>query len=217
MKHVFLVSAAFGALIPQGASAQDTYYWPAPTPASANTRMVEFPMGTPLALITRTEVNTKQTKPGDRVYLEVAESLSYRGQIVVPVGAPAVAEVVRSERNGHFGKNGTIELRLLQVQTPSGPVRLAGRLEHNGKNAAIWSIGAMVLTGGVGWGLIHGTSGYIRHGTAVAAYLAEPLLFMPQTPQPEAVSAVQPEHARSLPAHFDPGVFGGNGPGLSQR
>lgn len=217
MKYGWIVGTALVALGQGAAQAQETYYWPAPVAQTQSSRMTEFPMGTPISLVTRTEANTKQMKPGDRIYLEVAESLSYRGQIVVPVGAPAVAEIVRSERNGHFGKRGVIELRLLYAETPSGPVRLTGGTSGRGKSAAIWSIGGAVAV--LGWAplLIHGTSGYIRHGTPVTAYLAEPLLFAQSASQDQAVAMVPPESARALPDRFDPSVFGGKGPALSQR
>ncbi|WP_174297388.1 hypothetical protein [Sphingomonas bacterium] len=171
-----------------------------------------------MALRTRTEANTKQMKPGDRVYLEVAESLSYRGQIVVPVGAPAVAEVARSERNGHFGKKGQIEIHLLYVQTPYGPVRLSGGTSARGKEATAWSLPVAAL---ISWPVIfvHGTSGYIRSGTAITGYLAESLTFNAAPPAPQVATAAmaQPDDARALPARFEPGAFGDKGPGFLSR
>ena len=179
--------------------------------------MTEFPMGTPLAVVTRTEVNTKQMKPGDRVYLDVAENLTYRGQVVVPVGSPVVAEVGRSERNGHFGKRGTIELRMVYAETPSGPVRLTGSAMRKGTGATAWSVPAMILLNMPVLALVHGTSGYIRQGTPITAYTAEPLLFMPQAPATEAASMAQPDGARVLPARFDPSVFGRAAPRIASR
>lgn len=190
--------------------AKDAFHWPVPASQSGASTKTYFPMGTPVAFRTRTEVNTKQSKPGDRLYLEVAESLTYRGQVVLPVGSPAVAEVVRSERKGHFGKKGKIEIRLLHVQTPYGPVRLTGQANDDGKGAGIWSIGGTAL---VAWPLafIHGTSGYLRHGTSVTGYLADSLVFTAQpVSSARSMTAAQPDDARRLPATFDPGVFGGS-------
>ena len=199
------------------AQAQDTLYWPAPVASMRAAQMKEFPIGTPLTLATRTEVNTKQAKPGDRVYLDVAESLTFRGQIVIPAGAPVVAEVVHSEPNGHFGKRGSIKLRLLYAQTPSGPVRLTGDLSDFGKNATMWSVGGAVL---VAWPMvfIHGTSGYIRQGTPVTAHLAEPLVFAEQPMQAQSAASVRPDDAKPLPARFEPAGTGGTVPlELSRR
>lgn len=216
MKYRKSIVVGTSLLIAGTASAQSTFHWPAPTVAAA--ARTYFPMGTGLAVRTRTEANTKQMKPGDRVYLEVAESLSYRGQVVVPVGAPVVGEVVRSERNGHFGKRGTIEMRLLYAETPYGPVRLSGGTAARGKAATAWSLPVAWF---VSWPVIfvHGTSGYIRQGTPLTGYLAEPLTFdaAPPTPQVAMAAPVQPDDARALPARFERGAFGANTPGFASR
>ena len=217
MRYVMGSMAVAAALVGGPASAQDAYHWPAPTQAVEGARQTAFPMGTPLAVVTRTEVNTKQMMPGDRVYLEVAENLTYRGQIVVPVGAPVVAEVGRSERNGHFGKKGTIQLRMLYAQTPSGPVRLTGGTIRQGRGATAWSVPAMILLQAPVLALVHGTSGYIRQGTPITAYTLEPLVFTPQVGEAQTASVARPEAARVLPARFDPSVFGGNGPDFASR
>ncbi|MBW4331996.1 hypothetical protein KY084_14080 [Stakelama sp. CBK3Z-3] len=204
---------AAGLAISGSAQAQNNYYWPAPARVDGDkpiqTRF--FPMGTQLMLRTRTDVSTKDAEPGDRIYLEVAESLSYRGQVVVPIGAPAVAEVVRAQANGHVGKKGKLDIRILYVETPSGPVRLNGQAHDEGVSGTAASVATMVLLSPLGGFLIHGTSARIPYGTTVKAYLAEPLKFMVQPPN-EPVAMVQPERAKALPATFDPNVFGGSGP-----
>lgn len=192
-----------------GAQAQSQIHWPAPLTPTQAAQATYFPMGTPLTLITRTQVSTKTSKAGDRIYLEVAETLSYRGQTVVPAGSVAVGEVVRSDRNGHFGKKGKLDIRLLYVETPSGPVRLSGHAFDEGTSGAITSFATIALVGGLGF-LVHGTSAHLPFGTTVQAYFAEPMQFMQQPHQQVvAVNVVQPESAKALPARFDPNVFGG--------
>src|SRR3546814_2292244 len=81
------------------AQAQTAFYWPAPEAQPVGeAKHYYLPMGTPLMLRTRTQVSTKDNKPGDRLYLEVAESVSFRGQVVIPIGAPVFAEVSRVQR-----------------------------------------------------------------------------------------------------------------------
>lgn len=199
MRTMFVIAAALAATALQGVSAQQFYHWPASPVAAESAQRSYFPMGTPMTFRTRTEVNTKQARPGDRFYLEVAESLTYRGQVVVPVGAPAVGEVIRSEKNGHFGKKGKLEVRLLYVETPYGPVRLGGQSGDRGKEAAGWVIPGAAL---VAWPLVfvHGASAYLRHGTQMTGYTAEPLAFA-QVPGAAALATVQPD---SLPTAFTP-------------
>jgi len=107
------------------AQAQSAFTWPAPEVQSAGeAKRYYLPMGTPLVVRTRTQISTKDNKAGDRLSLEVAESVSCRGQTVIPIGAPVLAEVSRVQRNGHFGKKGKLEIRLIGAETPHGPVRL---------------------------------------------------------------------------------------------
>lgn len=160
-------------------SAQTMVYWPAPTAASS-AQTSYFPVGTPLRLTTRTQVSTKDNKPGDRIDFAVASDLVYRGQVVVPAGALAVGEVADLQRNGHFGKKGKLGIRLLYVQTPSGPVRLTGRGYDEGRSGTAVSLATIALAPiAVAWvGIfVHGTSAILPSGTPVDGYLAEDLRF----------------------------------------
>lgn len=213
MKIIAICAIPMMVLAGSVAQAQNTVYWPAPISAEAQSSMKYFPMGTPVTLIMRTQVSTKDNKPGDRFYLEVAESISHRGQVVLPAGSVAVGEVVRADRNGHFGKKGKLDIRLLYVETPNGPVRLTGRAADEGTSGTITSFATIALVSGLGF-LIHGTSAHLPFGTTVTAYLAEDMRFMPNPAMAQA-EAVTPER-RALPARFDPTVFSSDGPGFSQ-
>jgi hypothetical protein len=206
MKLVYGACLALFAAAPATVSAQEIVQWAAPLPPSGRT--VSFPMGTPVRLTTRTELNTKQNRPGDRFYLEVARPISYRGQVVIPAGAVAVGEIMRAEHNGMFGKRGEIAVRMNYVQTPSGPVRLSGRIARNGLGQELLSIGGALF---VSWPMmfIHGTSGRVPADTPVIAYLADDLRFsvQPGVEQSETALAPLPDGERALPVGFDPSVL----------
>lgn len=177
MRNLIMCAMAVGLCCNSAAQAQNTYYWKAPdTASSSETEAFYLPAGTPLKLRVLNQVSSRDSKPGDRVYLEVAESVSFRGQVVIPVGAPAFGEVSVMERNGHFGKKGKIGLRLIQVETPSGPVRLGGASYKEGHSGTAASVATIVLVSWVGF-VIHGTSARVMPGTPVDAYLSEPLQF----------------------------------------
>lgn len=195
MKKWMAVSAMTALAAGGMAQAQATFHWPAPEMAAAGEgQRLYLPMGTPLMLRTRTQISSKDNKPGDRVYLEVAESVSFRGQIVIPIGAPAYAEVSRLQRNGHVGKKGKLEIRLLQVETPSGPVRLTGNSYDEGKSGTLVSVGTMLFVSTLGF-FIHGTSAQLHPGTPVQAYLAEPLRFRWHPETASAETALRPAQA----------------------
>lgn len=214
MKRILLAGLALASFAASAAEAQEFIHWSAPSSPSAG-QSTYFPIGTPLQLKTRTELNTKDSRPGDHFYLEVAEPLVYNGQVVVPIGSVAAGEVMRSERNGHFGKKGQIEVRLDYIQTPAGPVRLSGRSARSGMDQGVLAIGGAAF---VAWPMlfIHGTSGRLPAETAVTGYLADDLHFSANTASSQVAAIVVPDGARPgprvLPAHFDPSAFAANRP-----
>ncbi|MET3825046.1 hypothetical protein ABIC16_000739 [Sphingomonas sp. PvP055] len=206
MKLALSACLALALLTPTVAIAQDLIHWDAP--AIPSDRTASFPMGTPVRLATRAELNTKDVRAGDRFYLEVAEPIAYRGQVVVPVGAIAVGEVMRAERNGLFGKKGELDVRLLSIQTPSGPVRLSGRTGRKGLDQGVLAIGGALV---IAWPMmfIHGTSGRLPADTLLTGYLAEDLRFSVAA-DAQAASALSDGSGsaeRVLPARFDPAAF----------
>jgi hypothetical protein len=224
MKNWMIGGAAIAALMGSTVQAQQFVHWSAPASPTQASKMAYFPMGTQLNLVTRTQVSSKDNKPGDRVYLDVAEGLSYRGQVVVPAGSVAVGEVASLQRNGHVGKKGKIGIRLLYLQTPYGPVDLTGRVKDEGTSGTIPSIATMMFVSVLGGFFIHGTSATIPAGTSVEAMLADDLRFTIQSQQQQvAVRQAVPDDARiasiavpnnpsdpsTLPASFDPSAFGG--------
>lgn len=186
------VAALILAMSSGAVQAQSTFTWAAP-PSSANGQVFKYylPMGTPLMLRTRTQVNTKEARLGDRVYLEVAEAVTFQGQTVIPAGSPVIGEVATLQRNGHFGRKGKVAVRLIEVQTPSGPVRLSGDAYDEGVSGTAVSVGTILLVSALGL-LVHGTSGNIPANATVKAHLAENMTFRWQAPAAvQASAAVQ--------------------------
>jgi hypothetical protein len=197
-----LVAAGLLLSLASGAYAQDAVYWPAAAPNTASSRYLNFPAGTPVSLVTRNDISTKDAYVGERVYLSVAENMMYNGQIVLPAGAPVVAEVAQSDRNGHFGVKGKLAINLLYVQTPMGPVQLSGAAARTGRSGTALSVATFALVSMVGGFLIHGTSAKIPYGTPVRAYLAQPLKFWGQQQQVATAAPagidVQPTQVASI-------------------
>lgn len=195
MHTIKIATIAIAAFVGSTAQAQEQVRWSAPVAATGAASY--FPIGTQIRLVTRTELNTKQNRAGERVYLDVAEPLIYRGQVVVPIGSLAVGELARAERNGHFGKKGSLELRLRYVQTPAGPIRLTGTTVRSGKSQGVLSVGGGVL---VAWPMffIHGTSGKLPANTVVTAQLIDDLPFALQPDANRAYAASYPDATIAL-------------------
>ena len=166
-----------------------------------------IPMGTQLTLISRTQVSTKDSKAGDRIYFTVAETMSFRGQVVIPAGSVAVGEVARSDRNGHLGKKGKIDVNLLYVETPNGPVRLSGGAERTqGVSGLIPSVATIVLVSPTGLS----DPRYQRATSRLAPRsrrIWRRTFASPRPRQPRSVAAIRGHSptrcARMLPASFD--------------
>ncbi|MFD1106180.1 hypothetical protein [Sphingobium olei] len=133
------------------AQAQNVYHFAAPE--GAGTRYV-LPAGTPIVLRTMTQISSKDNRPGERIRLEVAEPVVFGHQTIIPAGSPAIAEVAATQRNGHFGRKGKIEIQLVEVMTPHGPARLTGSGYDEGKSGTVASIGTMLFVTSLGF-LIH--------------------------------------------------------------
>lgn len=203
MRATMMAAAAAAAVLGGGVQAQEVVHWDAP-PTPVHGQYSYFPSGTPLRLITQTELSTRENRAGDRFYLQVAEPLVYRGQTVLPAGALAVGEVIRVERSAAAGKRGEMAVRLLYVQTPGGPVRLSGRVDRVGINQQVLAIGGATF---VAWPMIfiHGTSARLPANSMVLAYLADDLRFPLAAPTALAAN----DGTRMLPARFDPSAFSG--------
>lgn len=175
MKNYVLIGL-FSLVAAAPAQSQNIYHFHAPESASATGVKYFLPAGYPLTLRTRTQISTKDNKPGDRVYLEVAENVVFRDQIIIPAGSPVTTEIAATQRNGHFGKKGKIEMRLIEAVTPHGPVSLAGTANDEGKSGTAASIATILLVSPLGF-LIHGTSAHIPPGTIVNGQTASDLKF----------------------------------------
>ena len=181
-----------------GAQAQAVYQGAADGPPYALAKRYHLPIGTPLKLKTTTPLSTKDSKPGDRVRLEVVEDVSFRGTAVIPVGTPVIGEVSQVQRNGHVGKKGKLGIRLISVEMPDGPVRLSGNVYDEGKSHTALSVGTMLLVSPLGGFLIHGTSASIPAETPVTAHIMEPLRFT-WRPEKDALMALLPLSEQRIP------------------
>lgn len=176
IRSMAVVIVGAGLAMASSAQAQYRYHFPAPESGTVSAQRYVLPAGTPLRLRTATAISSKTNRPGDRIHLEVAQPVMFRDQVVIPVGSPVTAEVATTQRTGHLGQKGKIEIRLIDVMTPHGPVSLAGASYDEGKSGTVASIGTMLFVTSLGF-LIHGTSAHIPAGTMVDGQLNDDLRF----------------------------------------
>lgn len=154
------------------AAAQDAVTT-APPPASAiGTSSPRWVQGTDVELMVVREVNSRSAKAGDRFRLRVNAPVVLDGATVIPIGSAAWGEVISAKGTGAAGGKGQLSLRLVNVDTAWGPVRLAGTQGAEGDA----NIGGVVL-GVLGFGLLgllnKGGNATFKAGDVIHASIAE--------------------------------------------
>ena len=203
--RVIAVLAASG-LILQGQDA-------APTPAGEAKPEKNFlvDIGTRIPLSMINSVSTKNTAPGDRVYLETTFPIVIEGRIVIPAGSYVMGTITDSQRPGKVKGRGEFRLRFDSLTLPNGVTRdfratLAGldgrasetldrkegtvRSEGN-KSGDVSTIGTTTVYGASGGGLIGAAAGSGLKGAGIgaAAGAAAGLVGVLFTRGPDAVLA----------------------------
>lgn len=148
--------------------------------------------GTSVPLRTLEPLTTegKKLKVGHRFKLEVSEPVVLDGQTVIPVGSPAVAEVIDVRNKGMWGKSGRIGVRVLYTDVNGRRVRLTGTTDDKGVTGTAGVVGALVLVPVAGF-FMTGTSARIPVGSNVAAFTDEdvPVTFAGSSPSAPIVVA----------------------------
>ncbi len=130
--------------------------------------------GTEVSLRMSEELTTKgkNLRPGYRFRMEVAQPVMVGGQIVVPVGSPAMGEVTEVRNKGMWGKSGNINARPLYLSVNGRQIRLSGAMNDKGTTGTAGVVAAIALLPLAGF-LTTGTSAVIPTGAPVKAFIDE--------------------------------------------
>ena len=152
--------------------------------------------GTEVNLRTRTELNSRTTRTGERFDLEVSDPVTLNGQVVIPAGSIAVGEVTRVRRKGMWGRRGILETRLLHVRVGDHQIRLNGAAGDRGRAGTAGVVASIVVIPVVGF-FVTGTSAVLPSGTPTVGFTEEdvPVVFagpVAQTPLVVSAAPVAP-------------------------
>jgi type IV secretion system protein VirB10 len=107
-----------------------------PDPPKAGGAAIE--PGTKIPLTLLNTLSSKQTAPGDRVYLETLFPVMVNGKIVIPPGSYVSGTVTQVKRPGRIKGKGELYLRFDSLILPNGVVRdfraRIGGMEGGGNN-----------------------------------------------------------------------------------
>lgn len=114
----------------------------APAPAEPDVTAVPPPVpaimlrrDTPVHFMVVNEVTTKTHTPGHRFKLRVDKPVVIDGATVIPVGATAWGEVLAATKSGNVGKGGSLEARLLYVESNGLQIPVSGTNNAKGASA----------------------------------------------------------------------------------
>lgn len=148
--------------------------------------------GTQIALKTSEPLTTegKKLRVGQRIQLETAEAVTLNGQIVIPIGSPAIGEVTDVRNKGMWGKSGRINARVLSVRANGTQIRLTGQFDDKGVTGTAGVVAAIAFVPIAGF-ITTGTSAKIPLGSPVTAFLDEDLT-VAFAPAPVAPTMIVP-------------------------
>ena len=92
--------------------------------------------GTPVALVLAEELTTKQKalRVGQRFQMTTSAPILVQDQLVIPVGTPAVGEIVEVRNKGMWGKSGHFTGRLLYLTANGRQIHLTGTFDEKGSS-----------------------------------------------------------------------------------
>jgi hypothetical protein len=177
---LFAIALAGGAGLAQEAPAPQAADNPAPYVVQPGTRI-------PLSMIN--SVNTKNSSPGDRVYLQTVFPILAAGKIVIPPGSYVQGTVTEVKRPGRIKGRGMLYVRFDSLTLPNGVTRefrarvgsLDGRgdeklekgegkvVSEGGKSTDAKTVAATTAGGGLIGAGLGGEIGHIGEGAAIGA------------------------------------------------
>ena len=120
----------------------------------------------------------KKLRVGQHFRLSVIEPVIVAGQIVIPVGSPAMGEITEVRNKGMWGKSGHLTATLLNVSVNGRQIRLNGTFDDKGVTGTAGVVAAVAFVPVVGF-FTTGTSAKIAAGSQVKGFIGEdvPLVF----------------------------------------
>lgn len=126
---------------------------------------------TPVSLMAISEVSTAKASAGTRFKMRVNEAIIVGGVVVVPVGTPAIGEVLTAKDSGGLGKSGAMTAKLLHISLGEAEIPLEG--DKTAKGTGAGSAGVAVIFAGA-LGLFHrGNNAKIKAGELLSGFVSE--------------------------------------------
>lgn len=127
---------------------------------------------TPVHFMVVSEVTTKTHLAGHRFKLRVDKPVAIDGVIVIPVGATAWGEVLEAKKSGNVGKGGSLEARLLYIESGDIRVPVSGTNTAKGNSAGGETALGVLALGPLGL-FAKGNNAKIKAGELMTGFVEE--------------------------------------------
>ncbi|HEY2346824.1 MAG TPA: hypothetical protein VGH80_13270 [Xanthomonadaceae bacterium] len=136
--------------------------------AAGDTATPLVPAGTEVAVQTLDTMSSATAKLGDRFAVRVATDVRVGDRIVIPAGSPGKGTVIFARTHGPSGRAGALDLRIDEIDLPSGAIRLESFGSHRGIDRRNGARAAMAVAGLIGLLAVQGTEITLPAGTQLA-------------------------------------------------
>jgi hypothetical protein len=177
------ISAIALALAAQAAVPQAVIQPPAPIAVQpTNNAVLRVGTEVPLRLSQELTTKGKKLRVGHRFNLQTAEPVVVNGVTVIPVGSPAVGEILEVRNKGMWGKSGHLGARILYVTVNGRQIRLSGAFDDKGVAGGVGAAAVSALVFLPAGFFMTGTSAMVPAGAIIKAFVDEDVpLAMPAT------------------------------------
>jgi hypothetical protein len=144
-----------------------------------------------LRLVEELTTKGKKLRVGQRFHLETSEPVMVQGVTVIPVGSPAVGEIIDVRNKGMWGKSGHLGARILYVTVNGRQIRLSGAFDDKGVAGGVGAAAVSALVFLPAGFFMTGTSALVPAGSIVKSFVDEdvPLAMPVATQAPLVVGA----------------------------
>lgn len=148
----------------------------------------------PLKLSEELTTKGKKLRVGQRFHMETAEPVVVQGVTVIPIGSPAVGEIIDVRNKGMWGKSGHLGARILFVTVNGRQIRLSGAFDDKGVAGGVGAVAASAIVFLPAGFFMTGTSARLPMGTLVKGFVDEdvPLAMAAAAPAPMTVAVSAP-------------------------
>lgn len=179
---------------------------PAPSPEPVQAIQVRpttnaiLRVGTEVPLRLSEELTTKGKKlrVGQRFRMETSEAIKVDSVVVIPIGTPAIGEIIDVRNKGMWGKSGHFTGQTRYLTVNGRQIRISGTFDDKGTAGGIGAVAVSAVVFAPAGFFMTGTSAKLTTGTPVKAFIDEDVVLEFASQAQTPLQVIVPQTASSL-------------------